>query len=35
MVEANHWLGGIMDRTLPSMVARVPLFPAQLAQPRS
>ena len=35
MVEANHWLGGVMDRTLPSMVSRAPLFPGQLAQPRT
>lgn len=35
MIETNHWLGGVMDRTLPSMVARAPMFPSQLAQPRS
>lgn len=27
LVAANHWLGGVMDRTLPGMVARAPLFP--------
>lgn len=35
IVAANHWLGAVMDRTLPSMVSRAPLFPAQLAQPRT
>jgi len=27
LVEANHWLGGVMDRALPGMVARAPWFP--------
>ena len=27
LVETNHWLGTIMDRTLPGMVARAPIFP--------
>jgi len=27
LVETNHWLGTIMDRTLPGMVARAPAFP--------
>jgi hydroxymethylglutaryl-CoA lyase len=31
IVAANHWLGGLMDRTLPAMVSRAPLFPPQLA----
>jgi hydroxymethylglutaryl-CoA lyase len=28
LVATNHWLGAVMDRTLPGMVARAPLFPA-------
>lgn len=28
LIAANHWLGGVMDRTLPGMVARAPRFPA-------
>ena len=31
-VEASHWLGGIMGRTLPGMVARAPLFPDAIAR---
>lgn len=27
LVSANHWLGGLMGRTLPAMVARAPAFP--------
>ena len=27
MIEASHWLAGVMDRTLPGMVARAPAFP--------
>jgi len=27
LIDANHWLGTIMDRTLPGMVARAPIFP--------
>ena len=27
LVETSHWLGTIMDRTLPGMVARAPSFP--------
>ncbi len=27
LVEANHWLGTVMDRTLPGMVAKAPPFP--------
>lgn len=27
MIAANHWLAGVMDRTLPGMVARAPAFP--------
>jgi len=27
LIEANRWLGTIMDRTLPGMVARAPAFP--------
>ncbi len=27
MIEANHWLTGIMGRPLPSMVAKAPAFP--------
>lgn len=29
LVAANQWLGGVMDRSLPGMVAKAPLFPAQ------
>lgn len=29
LVAANHWLGGVMDRTLPGMVAKAPPFPKQ------
>ena len=29
LVAANAWLSGVMDRTLPSMVARAPAFPMQ------
>ena len=27
LVKANQWLGAVMDRTLPGMVARAPAFP--------
>ena len=27
LVDTSHWLGTIMDRTLPGMVARAPVFP--------
>jgi hydroxymethylglutaryl-CoA lyase len=27
MIATNHWLGTVMDRDLPGMVARAPLFP--------
>lgn len=27
VIAASHWLGGIMGRTLPAMVAQAPLFP--------
>jgi hydroxymethylglutaryl-CoA lyase len=27
MVEASHWLAGVMDRKLPGMVAQAPVFP--------
>lgn len=27
LVDASHWLGGIMNRKLPGMVAQAPLFP--------
>ena len=27
MIEANHWLAGVMDRKLPGMVAQAPAFP--------
>jgi hydroxymethylglutaryl-CoA lyase len=27
LIETSHWLGDIMDRTLPGMVARAPKFP--------
>jgi hydroxymethylglutaryl-CoA lyase len=27
LIDASHWLGTIMDRTLPGMVARAPVFP--------
>ena len=29
LIEASHWLGGVMDRRLPGMVAQAPLFPKQ------
>lgn len=29
IIAANHWLGGIMERTLPGMVAKSPPFPKQ------
>lgn len=29
LVAANHWLGGVMDRTLPGMVGKAPPFPKQ------
>jgi hydroxymethylglutaryl-CoA lyase len=29
---ANHWLAGVMGRTLPGMVARAPVFPKQLQE---
>lgn len=29
LVSANHWLGEIMQRTLPGMVAKAPSFPKQ------
>ena len=28
LIEANDWLGGVMQRTLPGMVAQAPWFPA-------
>jgi hydroxymethylglutaryl-CoA lyase len=30
MVAANHWLAGVMGRTLPGMAAQAPAFPAVL-----
>ena len=27
MIEASHWLAGVMDRKLPGMVAHAPVFP--------
>jgi hydroxymethylglutaryl-CoA lyase len=27
MVEASHWLAGVMERKLPGMVAQAPVFP--------
>lgn len=27
MIEASHWLAGVMDRKLPGMVAQAPVFP--------
>lgn len=27
LIEANHWLAGVMDRKLPGMVAQAPAFP--------
>ena len=30
LVSANHWLGEIMQRTLPGMVAKAPPFPKQV-----
>ena len=27
MIEASHWLAGVMDRRLPGMVAQAPVFP--------
>ncbi len=30
LIEANAWLSGVMDRPLPSMVARAPVFPKPL-----
>ncbi|KUR79754.1 hydroxymethylglutaryl-CoA lyase [Novosphingobium sp. FSW06-99] len=27
LIDTNHWLGALMDRTLPGMVARAPRFP--------
>lgn len=29
LIATNHWLGGIMQRTLPGMVAKAPSFPKQ------
>lgn len=29
LVSANHWLGEVMQRTLPGMVAKAPAFPKQ------
>ena len=29
LIAAKHWLGGVMDRTLPGMVAKAPPFPRQ------
>jgi hydroxymethylglutaryl-CoA lyase len=29
LVAANHWLGAVMDRVLPGMVAKAPPFPKQ------
>ena len=31
MIAANHWLAGVMGRTLPGMAAQAPPFPAALA----
>lgn len=31
MVEAAQWLSGVMERSLPAMVSKAPLFPDQLA----
>ncbi len=28
LISANHWLGSVMDRSLPGMVGRAPRFPA-------
>ena len=30
LVSANHWLGEVMRRSLPGMVAKAPLFPKQI-----
>lgn len=30
LIEANHWLAGVMDRKLPAMVAQAPPFPRTL-----
>ncbi|MGV2495903.1 hydroxymethylglutaryl-CoA lyase [Pelagerythrobacter aerophilus] len=32
LVESNHWLGDVMQRQLPGMVARAPFFPASRSQ---
>lgn len=32
LVLANHWLGGVMDRRLPGMVAHTPAFPGPLKE---
>ncbi len=32
MVAAAQWLGGVMERSLPAMVSKAPLFPQQLAE---
>ena len=29
LVSANHWLGEVMQRSLPGMVAKAPSFPKQ------
>jgi hydroxymethylglutaryl-CoA lyase len=29
LVSANHWLAGVMQRSLPGMVAKAPPFPKQ------
>lgn len=29
LIAANHWLSGLMQRSLPGMVAKAPLFPPQ------
>ncbi len=34
LVEANHWLGDLMQRRLPGMVARAPLFPSSSQEKR-
>ena len=33
LIAASHWFSTIMDKQLPSMVARAPLFPASVGMP--
>ncbi|MEO5640836.1 MAG: hydroxymethylglutaryl-CoA lyase, partial [Sphingomicrobium sp.] len=33
LIAANHWFSTVMDKELPSMVARAPLFPASAGVP--